>query len=133
MAIRSEYTRVIHPNDYDSEKGRFKSISFKPSSDGGISVFKTECGIRSNGTICSHIARYYDARTGNPAIYWEIPSTDIPSECQFKQTPSSTGDGCHLDILGWTEKESGRYIGACMICAPTGTRPLRKEDLEKEA
>src|SRR5215204_4595478 len=110
MPIRSEYTRVIHPNDYDVEKGKFKSLSFKPSSNGGISVFETLCGIEESGTLCKHVETYYNARTGNPAIYWEIPSDDIPEGCKFIPSLSSTGDKCHLDIFGWAENESRKYI-----------------------
>ena len=140
MSVQSRYTRAIHPDDYDIERGRFKSISFKPyienGTDLGISVFDSNCGIETSGSLCAHTARYYSARTGDPAIYWQIPDNDIPSGCGIESNPSSTGDNCHRDIIGWSQKESGAYIKKlpienCIICDPQGIRPLQKEDLDK--
>lgn len=136
MPVHAEYIRVVHPRDYDVEQGRFKSLSFKPSSsDGGISVFKIQCGIDASGSVCEHIRKFYDSLTGDPPIYWEIPAEDIPTECEYPQSDSESGDKCHHNIKNWSEKESKKYIkkkslDTYLICDPNGTRSLTKEDLD---
>ena len=137
MPIHSEYIRVVHPRDYDIEQGRFKSLSFKPSTeDKGISIFNTECGITASGSVCQHIEKYYNTLTGDPPIFWEVPTEDIPEGCSLPQSDSESGDKCHHNIIGWGEKKSKAYIkkkafDTYLICDPNGVRPLTKEDLEK--
>lgn len=131
----SEYFRLIHPKDYDSETGKFKSLAFRPSSNGGISVVRTLCATETSQSVCQHVAHFYANQTGVPEIYWDIPSEGIPAGCGIEQSESATGDACHYDIFGWSKGAARSYFKSInledmTICAGDGERPLIKEDLE---
>src|SRR5436305_12774563 len=95
--------RVIHRRYYDSERKRFASPAFQPSSNGGISVFDKFCALETSGAVCQHIREYYAGQAGDPPIYWEIPNDLQPANCRVEIKESSTGDLCHRDIFDWSK------------------------------
>src|SRR5947209_6596898 len=119
------FIRLIHQQHYDPEQKRFKSLAFKPSSDGsGISVINTDCALQNSPTICAHIHRYYRETAGTPPIFWDIP-TEILELCQFVQQIGSTGDECHYNLTGLTEREARTIFKSIRlldfhICTETG-------------
>jgi hypothetical protein len=127
--------RVINPRDFDTEKGRFSSLAFRPSSNACISVVECECAVAESGSICAHIRRFYSDQTEPPGIYWNVPPEDVPANCIIEETASSTGDKCHRDIHGWPAKAVRKYfiqiaIEEMLICSEDGVRHLSQSDLE---
>lgn len=104
------FIRIINKKHYDKKLKRFTSLSFKPSSNGGISVIDKECVLHSTGCVCDHIQRYYGSVSGDPPIYWEIPPNLLPENCEFQQTPSASGDDCHHNILNVTNQEAREIL-----------------------
>jgi hypothetical protein len=130
------FLRIIHPKHYDPDTRRFRSLAFKPSSDGGISVVSRECIEQTGSGVCAHIAKFYRSVLGEPPIFWEIPETVLPTHCQFIQDPSDTGDDCHHNLIGLSDREARRIIkqtplDEMRICEVAGApRPLTEADLD---
>ena len=136
--------RVINKRyHYDKNKGRFTSLAFKPSSNGGISVFCQKCAVEISGTICGHIQNYYSDVSGEPPVYWEFDSKILPSTHVIKESPSASGDECHRDIMNLSKrdaeqvfKKNTNYPDSFKICLPCGgDRSLSiadKETIERE-
>ncbi len=129
------FIRIIHPKHYDPDSNRFRSLAFKPSSDGGISVISRECIEQTGSSICGHIAKFYASVLGDPPIFWEIPEAVLPPTGQFIQAPSDTGDDCHHNLVGLSDREARRIIkqmllGEMSVCLETGEhRSLTGADL----
>lgn len=129
------FIRVIHPKHYDPRKKRFQSPAFKPSKANKISVFEEECAIQASGSKCAHIRKFYPTVTGEPPIFWEVPSSTFGKQgCHCEQIISDTGDPCHHNIMGIPEKEARRIIISVpthefMLCDSQGIRPLQESDL----
>jgi hypothetical protein len=129
------FIRIIHQKHYDPDRKTFSSLAFKPSSDGGISVISRECIALSGSSVCGHIARFYKSVSGEPPIFWEIPEVVLPANCQFIQEPSDTGDDCHHNLVGLSDREARRIIkrtplGEMSVCLETGDhRSLTEADL----
>ncbi len=130
------FIRIIHPKHYDPDTSRFRSLAFKPSSDGGISVISRECIEQTGSSVCAHIAKFYASVLGDPPIFWEIPKAVLPPNCQFIQDPSDTGDDCHYNLIGLSDRESRRIIkqaplNEMSICVENDEhRPLAESDLQ---
>ncbi len=131
------FIRLIHKQHYDPDKKRFASLAFKPSSDGsGISVVDTDCILRTSSSICEHIERFYRDVSGTPPIFWDLQPQILPENCQLIRQRSSTGDDCHYNLVGLSEKEARAIFKAVPltdfnICINTeGYRPLSISDLE---
>lgn len=129
--------RLIHHRHYDPDRKQFKSLAFKPSSDGsGISVIDTDCILRKNSTVCEHIQRFYQKVAGAPAIFWDIPLQSLPEDHRLNQANSDAGDDCHYNLVGLTETEAKNIfkkvpISDFKICTDTGEfRPLSESDLD---
>lgn len=59
--------RFIHGKHYDKRQKRFRSLAFKNSRDGGISIILRDCVDDSKRSVCQHIRIYYPARiAGEP-------------------------------------------------------------------
>jgi hypothetical protein len=131
-----EFIRIIHQSHYDPDKGRFTSLAFKPSSDGsGISVIDAICISQTNTSVCEHIKKYYKSVSGDPPIFWNINSKIFPEKCEFIQQTTKTGDVCHYNIVGLSEKEARIILRQAPlsdfnICTNGGNhRPLRISDV----
>ena len=131
--------RVIHQLHYAKAEGRFKSIAFETSSDGGVSVFLSDCANEQSGNICEHIGRYYAAIAGDPPIYWEFSENVLPAGCHHETKVEAGKDPCHENIVGMNKKQSrnffkqhtGTRLSLFTICDPdTGPRPLLAADLQ---
>lgn len=106
-----EYIRVIHRRHYDRRRKKFQSLAFKNSSNGGgISVIGKECILQRSSTICGHISEYYARIASEPPIFWEVDEQILPSTCNIVQQESNTGDLCHHNIYGVSDKEARNII-----------------------
>ena len=130
------FIRVIHQKHYDPDKGNFKSLAFKPSSDGsGISVIDEKCISQSGIGVCEHINRFYKDLAGKPPIFWRIPTEELPENHRFIQRTSTTGDACHYNLTGISEKESRTLLkrvnlSEFNVCSENGgDRPLTDSDM----
>ena len=112
--------RIIHLRNYNSHKRRFQKTVFTNSSgDGGISVVDILCigEVRS----CEHIHKYYTDTAGSPIIYWQIEFNDLIQHCtptliSIQQATSHTGDECHYNIQGVSDKNAEKFFR--VHCAP---------------
>ena len=132
-----EVLRILNALRYDRRKQRFNSLAFKPfGKPPGISVIDTACIQDMGNTPCSHIRQYYDRIAGAPPIFWKFHTDLLPDQCVIEQEDSLTGDVCHYNIHGLSEKQARefflQYAGQLhrfQICDPTGQRPLEQNDL----
>src|SRR5436190_4011842 len=125
------FIRLIHQRHYDPDEQRFRSVAFRPSTDGsGISVIDADCILRSSASICEHIRRFYPDVSGTPAIFWDIDPEVLPENCQLAQQTSLTGDECHYNLKGLSKEEARAIfkevpLTEFKICTETGEyRPL---------
>ncbi len=131
------YIRVIHQHFYDPDRGRFQSLAFRPSSDdSGISIIDEECVLRTSPSICDHIEKFYHDIAGNPPIFWIFYANILPEACKFIQQTSDSGDECHHNLIGLTDKQARNIfkqvtLNAFRICTANGDhRPLDQDDVE---
>ena len=103
--------RILNVKHYDPRKKRFTSVAFKPSTNGGISVFNKECVLEQKRTICSHIREYYPPPTSNdPPVFWEFEEQILPDECELEQQTSKSGDCCHYNINKLSDKKARKLF-----------------------
>lgn len=96
-----ELLRIINiQNHYDRKRRRFNSLAFK-NLDGGISVIEKDCIEKEE---CQHIRRYYSNITGTPPVYWQFNIEILPTGFSIEHTLSKSGDVCHCEIKGLTDK-----------------------------
>src|SRR4051812_40177815 len=102
-----ELVLLIHIRHWDSEKKRFRSEAFEPSSDGsGISVVDATCARESSGSICDHARKYYPSVSSEPPIFWQFhfPGDPWPTSVALDESPSDSGDHCHRNLRGIAKK-----------------------------
>lgn len=58
--------------------------------------------------ICDHLSEFY-AGQGVPPIFCLLQEDDVPPGAVVKFTKSDTGDDCHLEIDGTTQKALKRH------------------------
>ena len=130
--------RVLHKSHYDPHRNRFISLAFKNTgADPGISIVSAECILWSQRPICGHIRQYYGSLTSDPPIFWRFSTDVLPDHHLLEQEESSTGDVCHYNIKGITDKEARRVFKSVWcdpanfsICdAEQRYRPLTTEDI----
>jgi len=95
------FIRLIKGKYFDRKLQRFQSLAFRNSSTKrgkGISVIQQECISGTGATKCAHVERYYHQNFDEPYIYWDIPKDILPSECEFDQETTASGDECHYNI-----------------------------------
>ena len=130
-----EYIRVVHQKHYDPRKREFKSLAFKNSSSGGISVISKNCIDETSRHVCAHIFKFYSIISSNPQIYWRFSFKILPDGCEFIAYESESGDKCHGDITGLTNQKARALLKSIQIdqfeiCeGQESSRPLEIEDL----
>ena len=97
--------RLLHPTNFSQKKQRLKSIAFKNSSTGGVSVIDSLCAKKRNGTECQHIRRFYSKISGDPVVFWRLQTSELPEKTSLESKPSSTGDDCHMNVKNMSDKE----------------------------
>lgn len=126
--------RILNAIHYDPRKQRFTSLAFKNSTDGGISVVHKECIVAQEQTACQHIERFYPPPTSSqPAIFWEFDEAILPSGYRIEQQTSPTGDICHHNLLGLTDKAARdlliqHRLDEFQICDQELLRPVTLAD-----
>ena len=117
----SNFIRLVHPKHYDHDRDRFVSAAFSVSKeDKGVSIICIDCAIKASGSICAHVANFYQSSiAGSPAVYW--PLKDLPADTEFVQTDSDTGDKCHYITRGLSKNKARNIAKAinyqdCFVC-----------------
>ena len=108
-----ELIRLFHPREFDKNIKRFRSSCFTNSSDGsGISLVDLLCAQQhpDSTTVCQHIERFYPEVVGSPIAYWLIQSSQLPQKTRIEPEVSDTGDPCHVNLTGLTDKESRKFF-----------------------
>ena len=132
-----EAVRFFTKHQWDNRLGRFSSVAFRNSSNNtGISVIDRKCAIDCNRTICAHILAYYSPPAEHPIIFWSFDKSLLPSEVVVQQSNSSSGDICHYNIIGFTDKQARSFMIAntkdlqsISICVDGQERPIERRDL----
>ena len=109
-----QYIRLLHLRDYDKSKGRFTSICFRNSTNGGISVIEFDCAKKQSNGACQHIKKFYHpvpAKT--PFIYWVLNDSDLTKfldNMRLVQKITETGDSCHYDIMDVKNNKAEKFF-----------------------
>ena len=121
-----EIIRLLHIRHYDRRKQRFTSPAFKNFGN-GISVIDQQCISNSGRTICEHIIAYYQSVASEPPIFWQFSSDILPQRSSIVPEVSTTGDICHYNIQGLSDKQARQFfkeyccgITQLLICRPDG-------------
>ncbi len=133
-----EYIRLVHPKNFDFNRGRFSDLAFKRSSDGGMSIIDRICaeGV-SGGLICHHIRVFYPAISGEPPIFYILQDNELPSGFTLRETLSDTGDKCHREVDDVSDNQlykafkNKREPHMFFTCDGTEPRRLTAQDLER--
>ena len=134
MAV-TEILRLMHPQRYLPGKRRFASVAFKNSACGGVSVIDVECIDDREVGPCEHIREFYDERVcGQPPVFWRIPVDTLPDGCSLEQQTTETGDHCHHNIVGITDKQCREILKSVPVtdyevCDEDGHRSVTHEEL----
>jgi hypothetical protein len=126
-----EYIRLLHPNDYDRVRGRFISLAFKNSSDGGISVIQCDCVAGTGNGICAHTRIHYRSRIDPEfIIFWRFDESILPPPSRLEQTPGgdNNDDQCHYDIFDLSKSAARTMI---TTLSPTDTWICRNGQYSK--
>ena len=111
-----ELVRILHPDEYEPQRKRFRSTAFEPYDDlGDISVFEETCALGASGSLCRHVTIFYPetvpAGTPPPAFYlWRFADSALPAGCALTQKKSDSGDDCHHNISGLTKKAAMKWF-----------------------
>jgi hypothetical protein len=108
-----QLVRTLHIQKYNVNKRRLNSDTFD-NYKGGISVFEYDCGIRTSGSICEHIQKFYNTTVGNPIIYVLLEYDDLKKfkgfdNIEINQSESDKGDLCHYDITGALDSNCEKF------------------------
>lgn len=100
-----------------------------------MSVVECECAERSSGLICKHAKRFYaeDNIVGEPIMFFLIEREEIPEGGNLKQSRSTSGDDCHHDVEGVSDKRlktafKGKNWAAIQVCEGDKPRPFNEAD-----
>jgi hypothetical protein len=130
-----KFIRILNAVHYDARKQRFTSLAFKNSTGGGISVIHYECILAQNQTACRHIEQFYPPPTSSqPPIFWIFDETRLPADFTAKQQTTQSGDICHYNLLGVSDKAARdlllrQRLMEFQICENETSRPLTSADL----
>ena len=130
-----EAIRLISTELYDHKLGRFQSTAFTNSSSRGISIIDKECIHESGACTCDHIRKYYQSIAGEPPVFWQFSTDILPDHCRLEQQDTPSGDHCHYNILGLTDRQAKRLfkeqtqdLSGLFICIGECERVLQKDD-----
>jgi hypothetical protein len=109
-----ELVRLIHPDEFEPRKHRFKGIAFEPYSNGsGISTFEPDCAARASGSLCAHARQFYPSIIP-PApthfYFWRFDVSTLPTTARVVPDVSDSGDECHRDVTGLSKSEATRWF-----------------------
>ena len=136
--IRLLRHNYVHPVENRFVSEAFKNYGGAGKADGGFSVVEWECVERMGKSVCAHLGQYYPgfSRDGK-TFFFRFDSSLLPPGHSLVQTPSDTGDDCHHDIRGVSDKTLKSWfkkafpgIESFLVCAETGEiRPMTEADL----
>jgi len=129
------HIRLVHPKHWERGRARFGDLAFKSAGDAGMSIFESDCATARSGLICEHIDHFYKGVGGEPPIFLIVEDDEWPEGYSLKHVESDTGDDCHREVEGVTDKRIKKALmkrpwSDYMICAPDGLRPLTQQDID---
>jgi len=122
-----ELVRILHPDEYEPAKRRFKGSAFEPYVDlDDISVFEENCAVGASLTICRHVDIFYPETvppaTPPSAFYlWKFSKAALPPGCNVTQKNSESGDVCHYNISGLTKKAAMKWFKKAHVDSALGS------------
>lgn len=113
-----ELILLLSPFQYSETERRYKSLAFKNSTGGGVSVIDAKCVASKTERVCEHIEEFYPPRlSGTPAAFWKIPAGYLKDDLQLEQEDSAVdpstgrgGDDCHYNIKNMSDKECKKKL-----------------------
>lgn len=99
-----------------------------------MSVFELECAQATSGVVCAHVDRFYPHVAGDPVIFYQLETSELPTEHSVNQSPSDTGDECHHEIDAtnsalykkFRQKRDWQHF---QICDQGQPRPMTADDV----
>jgi len=102
--VDNVYIRVINAKYHiDRRDKRLSSLAFG-GKNGAFSVFCEQCAISTSGTVCKHIASFYERVASVPAVFCRLSRHEFPPHVSVRQV-TEEGDKCHHNIESLTKKE----------------------------
>ena len=129
-----EYIRLLHPRNFDHERGRFNELSFKVKQT-GVSVLQRTCVVERSELECSHIREYYPFVTGEPPVFWVFDEGILPDNYLIEQSVMENNDECHYEIRNVSNGRLWKFFKQhswreFVICDNGDYRPLSQADVD---
>ena len=127
---------------YEPGKGRFRSECMENSSDdSGLSVVSLPCVSNKASNPCDHGRAYYPNIAGDAPIFFVFVPSEIFGECSLEEVPSDSGDDCHRNLKGVSDKQAKKLMqnklpvgnvnfSQFKICAQDGIRAITQADID---
>lgn len=134
-----QYLRFVHPRNFDKNTGRFNDLTFKNSSNSGMSVVERGCAEALSGQLCRHARQFYATIAGEPPIFYILDESELPSGASLVRDPNDSGDPCHREVAGagnnalykaFRLKRAPEFF---WICDGASARKLERADIERLA
>jgi hypothetical protein len=130
-----KYIRLLPKRHYIKSANRFSSLAFR-NLNGGISIVRELCVSDSGTPLCHHLRTYYLTVDQSPHIIWIFdPEIILSHSAKIEQVDSVTGDNCHYNILGLSDKKARKIfsdhcqsLNDVMICEDDHPRLISISD-----
>ena len=123
--------RILDSKHWKSKEKRYSQMAFRNSSGGGISAICEKCVFQNGRTVCEHI-RYYYSKYKEPFVYWIFSIKNLPSNYKLNQEDSPTGDICHFNINGITNKQTKQFFHESQNKSKKSFRICNKNNYDRE-
>ncbi len=127
-----DLVRILHPDEYEPKKNRFRSSAFEPFVElGDISVFEEDCAVAASLSLCRHAEKFYPSQTTpapRPFYLWRFSDSLLPLGSVLKQKQSESGDNCHYNISGLTKKSAKKWFKTTHVPTPDSFQGVWKCD-----
>ena len=104
-----ELIRILNKRHWKYKENRYSQLAFRNSTGGGISAIWRKCILQNERTVCEHI-RYYYSKYSEPIVYWIFLTQDLPNNYKLKQEDNTTGDTCHFNIYGISNRQARKFF-----------------------
>ena len=101
-----------------------------------MSIFDRDCAEAASGLICAHIEQFYKGLGGDPPVFYLLDENELPAGFVMTPTPSDSGDVCHFEVDGCSNKRLYKaFKDKCgwqkfHTCENGEIRPLAEADVK---
>ena len=102
-----EAIRIIPSRHYDKRRKEYNSLAFQNTGNPpGVSIIGKECILQPETRHADTSQPIMEASQGN-LPYWRFPTEILPCACRIEQETSTSGDICHYNIRGLSDRSPG--------------------------